>query len=317
MQRILLFCLVLLCGTAKTQTQVGLRIDHKAGQEEFDGTSDLVTVLGEEIEIDRLEYYLSSFVLVHDGGQETPIEGAYVLADAFADELHPLGSVEGVSNVESLKFNVGVDAEYNHADPAQWPSDHPLAPQVPSMHWGWAGGYRFIALEGGAGVNGVVVHEIHALGDDNHTPGVMEVLATMEDGTLVLDIEADVLGFYQDLSVASGLINHGETGEAIVACDNLAEHVFRTPGANDVAEMDADRLDFDLIQVDGGVRLRFNAPLAEAVEVQLLDILGRPVGQVSISAGTRVHTLLDVNPGTFLISITSPHDRQTRRWIQG
>ena len=81
--------------------------------------------------------------------------------------------------------------------------------------------------------------------------------------------------------------------------------------------MDADRLDFDLIQVDGGVRLRFNAPLAEAVEVQLLDILGRPVGEVSISAGTRVHTLLDVNPGTFLISITSPHDRQTRRWIQG
>ena len=45
------------------------------------------------MDIDRLEYYLSSFVLIHDGGQQTAIEEAYVLADAFVDEVHPLGEV--------------------------------------------------------------------------------------------------------------------------------------------------------------------------------------------------------------------------------
>lgn len=317
MRNFLLLTMSFVCTAILAQTPVALRIDHMAGQDEFDGTVDLVTPLGEEVEIDRLEYYLSSFVIVHDGGEETPIDGAYVLADAFVDEAHDLGSVDGVSNVEGLKFNVGIDAANNHADPAQWPSNHPLAPQVPSMHWGWAGGYRFIALEGGAGVNGVVVHEIHALGDDNHTPGEMGVLATMEDGTLMLDIEADVLGFYQGISVESGLINHGETGEAVTACDNLAAHVFRTPGANAVPEQQVARFDFNLIQVDGGVRVQFLAPLTHAVQVQLLDILGRPVGSHSIPAGTRFHDLLDAHPGAFLISITGPSDRHTRRWIQG
>lgn len=317
MKHPLLFSLFLLCSTAWAQTPVSLRIDHKAGQAEFEASTDLVTPLGEEIEIDRLEYYLSMFVIVHDGGIETPIDGAYVLADAYVDEAHPLGAVSGVSNVEALKFSVGIDPENNHADPASWPNGHPLAPQVPSMHWGWSAGYRFIAMEGGAGINGVVTHEIHALGDDNHTPGEMGVLATMEDGILMLDIEADVMGFYQQLSVESGLINHGENGEAILVCNNLADHVFRTPGANSVAEVATDRFDFDLIQIDGGVRVRFNSPLTHAVKVQLLDILGRPVGTHDIPTGTRFHDLLDVNAGTFLISITGPTDRQTRRWIQG
>ena len=35
------------------------------------------------MDIDRLEYYLSMFTVVHDGGQETAIPEAYVLADGF------------------------------------------------------------------------------------------------------------------------------------------------------------------------------------------------------------------------------------------
>jgi hypothetical protein len=299
------------------QTPVSLRIDHKAGQADFNSDAPVVTVLGEEIEIDRLEYYLSMFTIVHDGGQETAIEGAYVLGNGFEDVAHPLGSVEGVSNVEALKFSVGIDPDNNHADPSAWPANHPLAPQVPSMHWGWSAGYRFIAMEGGAGINGVVAHEIHALGDDNHFPGEMEVLATMEDGTLVLDVEADVLGFYQDLSVAGGVINHGEDGEAVLVCNNLADRVFRTPGASNVETGFAETLDFTLTPLDGGARIRFEGPLSSRVEVELIDILGRTLDQFSIPAGTRSHDVIESHAGTFLISITGQGNRMTRRWIQG
>ncbi len=304
-------------GLMMAQTPVALRIDHKAGQAEFDADVNLITPLGEEVEIDRLEYYLSMFILVHDGGQETAIEGAYVLADAYVDEVHPLGSVSEVSNVEGLKFSVGIDPDNNHADPASWPAGHPLAPQVPSMHWGWSAGYRFIALEGGAGINGVITHEIHALGDDNHTPGQMEVLATMEDGTLILDVEADVLGFYQQLSVDAGLINHGENGEAVLVCNNLADHVFRMPGANSVYDVAGPSLDFNLIQMDGGVRVQFFRPLNTSVQIELLDILGRSLGLYDIPAGSKTFKMVDVKPGTFLISIFNATDRQTRRWVQG
>ena len=44
--------------------------------------------------------------------------------------------------IKAVEFNL------NHADPSLQDSSHPLAPQFPSMHWGWAAGYRFAALEG-------------------------------------------------------------------------------------------------------------------------------------------------------------------------
>lgn len=317
MRFILSLATVFLSASVTAQTSVALRIDHKAGQSDFDGPSGWVTPMGEEVEIDRLEYYLSMFTLVHDGGQETAIDGSYVLANAFVDEAHALGEVEGVDNVEGLKFFVGIDPENNHADPASWPNEHPLAPQVPSMHWGWSAGYRFIALEGGAGINGVVAHEIHALGDDNHTPGQMEVVASVEEGVLMLDVEADVFGFYNTMSVSGGLINHGENGEAVLVCNNLADHVFRLPGASSMEAPAVREFGFELVSLEGGAELIFNAPLATTTEIELLDVLGRPVQKLSISEGTVRFTIVDVRQGAFLISVTSGIHRTTRRWIQG
>ena len=317
MRYILSFAITLFAVSVSAQTPVALRIDHKAGQSDFEGASSWVTPMGEEVEIDRLEYYLSMFTIVHDGGQETSIDGAYVLADAFVDEAHALGDVEGVDNVEGLKFSVGIDPENNHADPASWPNGHPLAPQVPSMHWGWSAGYRFIALEGGAGINGVIAHEIHALGDDNHTPGQMEVAASIEDGVLMLDVEADVFGFYHTLSVAGGLINHGENGEAVLVCNNLADHVFRLPGVASVEAPSVREFGFDLVSLEGGAELVFHAPLATTTDIELLDVLGRPVQKLSIPEGTVRYTIVDVRQGAFLISVTSGIHRTTRRWIQG
>ena len=312
----ILSLLLVLIGGLHAQTSVGLRIDHKAGQAEFDNEGPWTTPLGEEVYIDRLEYYMSMFTLVHDGGQETAIERAYVLADGFVDEIHALGEVEGVENVEALKFFVGIDPDNNHADPAAWPAGHPLAPQVPSMHWGWSAGYRFIALEGGAGINGVITHEIHALGDDNHFPGETEVVASIENGMLILDVEADIFGFYNLLSVGSGLINHGEDGEAILVCNNLADKVFRLPGAAGV-ETAKHSLGFTLVPVEGGAELRFDAPLQEEAEVVLLDVLGRPLQTERVSIGTQRFRMGDVKQGAFLLSIQTRSDRATRRWIQG
>lgn len=296
------------------QTNVALRIDHRVGQAQVTAPLSVVTPAGETVDIDRLEYYLSMFTLVHDGGQETVIPQAYVLADGFTDGLHALGSVSGVNSVEALKFHVGIDPDNNHADPASWPADHPLAPQVPSMHWGWAAGYRFVALEGGTADANL---EIHALGDDNHYPGETEVAASIENGTLVLDVEADVLGFFHMLTVGTGLINHGEDSEAILVCNNLADRVFRLPGAADVADKDGETLDLSLLAIENGAELQFGAACPAGTRVELLDLLGRSVQQVDVPSGVERFRLTDVRPGAFLISIQTPSGRITRRWIQG
>ena len=49
---------------------------------------------------------------------------------------------------EALNFSVGVDSAFNHLDPNLWPTNHPLEPKIPSMHWAWNPGYRFLSLEG-------------------------------------------------------------------------------------------------------------------------------------------------------------------------
>ena len=303
-----------LCWGSQSQTAVALRIDHKAGQSEVGSPLTVVTPSGEAVDIDRLEYYLSMFTLIHDGGQETPIPMAYVLADGFTDELHSLGSVSGIQNVESLKFHVGIDSDNNHADPASWPADHPLAPQVPSMHWGWAAGYRFVALEGGT-TDGTL--EIHALGDDNHFPSETEVAAFVENGVLVLDVEADVMGFFHLLTVGSGLINHGEDEEAVLVCNNLADRVFRVPGAADVSVLDGAVLDIALVPIEQGAELSFGAACPAGTRVELLDILGRTVQRWDVAQGLERLRLTDVRPGAFLISVQTAKGRTTRRWIQG
>ena len=48
----------------------------------------------------------------------------------------------------ALQFQLGLPAAVNHGDPGQWPARHPLNPIVNGLHWGWAGGYVFAAIEG-------------------------------------------------------------------------------------------------------------------------------------------------------------------------
>ena len=78
---------------------------------------------------------------------ETAIPNKWVLVNASEATEVDLGSHD-VTNVEAVHFHIGVDSSVNHSDPASYPMGHPLAPVFPSMHWGWAAGYRFVAIEG-------------------------------------------------------------------------------------------------------------------------------------------------------------------------
>ncbi len=103
---------------------------------------------GQSLRVTRFAALVSGLTLRKADGDEVRLDGQYGLIDAGRGQLAmtlrnvPMGDYGG------LEFQVGLPAAVNHADPAQWPARHPLNPIVNGLHWGWAGGYVFAALEG-------------------------------------------------------------------------------------------------------------------------------------------------------------------------
>ncbi|MFT6179748.1 MAG: cytochrome c peroxidase [Akkermansiaceae bacterium] len=102
----------------------------------------------ETLSISRLSYLLSELALQNQDGtwQELPKQFAFIDAasrrSSFTLSDVPAGTYKG------FRFSLGVPKKSNHGDPSQYPGDHPLNPNLNKLHWDWAGGYIFLALEG-------------------------------------------------------------------------------------------------------------------------------------------------------------------------
>ena len=107
------------------------------------------TATGQTISVTRLDFLLSSAALERADGSWVGLTNwvAYLSAregrTQFALPDVPAGAYS------RLSFHVGLPPDLNHSDPAQYSPDHPLNPNVNGLHWGWQGGYVFLALEGG------------------------------------------------------------------------------------------------------------------------------------------------------------------------
>ena len=208
-----------------SQTNITLNIHHKLGDADFAMGTEVVNNIESNFDFTRLEYYIAEISLIHDGGQETNVENIYMLVDANEETSQALGEL-AITNVEAIRFHVGVDEANNHADPAGFGNGHPLAPQFPSMHWGWAAGYRFGAFEGNSGTSMNQTWQIHALEDENYFQTEVALELAADNGELVIDLDADYIRSMEDINLNSGPITHGGFGEAITALRNFQEHVF-------------------------------------------------------------------------------------------
>ncbi len=222
------------------QTDVALNIFHKFGNDNFEFFSPSENNLGHSFNLKRLEYYISQISLVHDGGTETAIEDLYILVNAEATTSVELGNYN-INEVEAIRFFIGVDSLNNHADPALFIDPHPLAPQFPSMHWGWSAGYRFVALEGKSGPELNQECQIHALGDQNYFQTEVMVNFIAEDGNLSINLNADYNRVLEEIPLEGGVFNHGFDDEAATAIENFRDYVFsesnETTSAIDFSEV--------------------------------------------------------------------------------
>ena len=142
------FLLFLLCsplGAAELRMEVQLRW---RGVPVAVPSAELAGATGQTVRLTRFAAIVAGVVLTRAEGGTVQLDGEYGLLDAESGRLALTLRNVPDGDYHGLEFQLGLPAVVNHGDPGQWPARHPLNPIVNGLHWGWAGGYVFAAIEG-------------------------------------------------------------------------------------------------------------------------------------------------------------------------
>lgn len=303
---------LIMTNTSIGQNDIILEINHYLNHNKFDYGFDAINSLNEPFEVDRMEYYLSEFSVTHDGGNITDFDSLWALVQADENAtVIDLGSA-AIDSVESIQFSIGVEQAFNHLDPTQYSSSHPLGPKSPSMHWGWTAGYRFVAMEGEE-TDGNEQFEIHALGDQNYFSTSIDIAAHSENGEIIISIYADYAEALSDIELASGVITHGDYDEAVDLLENFRDNVFSdsipedtTTGTTAIGKIQS-TTHFTLAPNpnQSRVSLAFNGLNTIGSHVYINNMMGELIAQKSINTPTGTIEFQDLKPGIYLVTMTN------------
>lgn len=302
MKKTLLIAAILLTGSTFAQTNVSVVFHHKYGNEDFAFNAVKSNNLGQSFKATRMEYYVTQYSIVHDGGQITPVslDTISLLRAQEVVSTVNLGQFN-VTTIEGIKFHIGVHSPANHEDPSLLPESHPLSFQSPSMHWGWTSGYRFIALEGKSGPSVNQTLELHGLGDENYHEVFLTVPAHSGTNGLEIHLHADYTVALFSININSGLVVHGSVNEAATLCANFRDYVF-APYALGLDEMNQTHFTMYPNPSNGEFHLLLNESVYNAT-VEVVDASGKVVKSVSCSSDTQVLTLSVDQPGFYLVNL--------------
>jgi len=302
--------------TVFAQNPIQLNIDHKLGAESFTLNQD-ADQYAYIFDVSRLQYYISGIEITHDGGTVTALENTWLLVNANGTEDFDLGTLE-ITQVESISFYVGVGSDVNHDDPAAWPNGSSLAPQNPSMHWGWASGYRFVAMEGRAGPSGSDnLYEIHALGDNNYFQAQVTVNSSLVDGVVRIPLNADYVHALDGIDVSAGLINHSTSGVSVPLLQNFSTSVFTASVVSSVEQFDyAASMMVSPNPSTDQASLQLELPAGQGYSYNIVDVNGRLVAQDRITMNSGRLALPSIGTGIYLINLMQEGvTLNSMRWV--
>jgi cytochrome c peroxidase len=180
------------------------------------------TSAGETFSITRVSYLVSDFELQRDDGSWLALSNSVGWLDY--EQNRDSVRLENIppGGYRTIRFLVGLNPNWNHADVAKFPPGHPLNPNLNGLHWSWQGGYIFLALEGlwrnaGGELDGWAYHltrDTNAACITLATP-----LEITNETRLELDFDlAAVLNAPRPLSFAKdGSSTHSRDGDPITA----------------------------------------------------------------------------------------------------
>jgi hypothetical protein len=262
------------------QKEVYFQLNQYLGNTPFalggKGTNDLGTTFS----ISRLDYYISSIKLHHDG-KTTSMPDKYIFVSQGQKVNELLGNFD-ISRLDSITFAIGVDSIDNHADPTLWPAGHPLAPKSPEMHWGWASGFRFVAVEGKSGANLEFNYEIHGLGDELYKPTTIVTNGAAQNVSITVSIDADYTKSFKSININKNLNFHGNKKEAIPLINNYNKHVFTSAGISEIDDITLGNLNiYPNPTIQDNVTIALNE--VQIINSQLIvrDALGRFISKIT------------------------------------
>ena len=275
--------LLLISIASSAQQDVYLKINHKLGTADFDTLLTVSNNMADSFQVTRMYYYISKIKLTYDGGQSTTLVDTYIMVDARKPVNEFIGTFN-FTTLESIEFGIGVDSAKNHSDVTLYPTNHALSWQFPSMHWGWAAGYRFVAFEGLTGSAMNQGWQLHALGDKNY--GAISPITTSGDkngNNLIIALDADYTKAAKDISITANLNYHGADHEAPLILANFQNYVF-TKGGPDISLDEAHVLEFSMAPnpTTGRTQLTFNPIYPSGATITVTDLTGKVIAEEKV-----------------------------------
>lgn len=288
------------------QQAVKLNINHKLLTQNFAFNQTSTNNLGHSFQLTRLQYYMSNFIIIHDGAQTTTATGVYALVDASTVTSINLGNFAGVTNIEGIKFSVGVNTPENNQDPSLWPSTHPLSPKSPSMQWGWASGYFFIVYEGVSSPALNQTLEMSCLGNANYYSQTITTGATLVGMDKIITINADYAQGFKNITISSGLVSHGSTGVNATMSTNFRDFVFSpvatNVGINENSNSNNNLTIYPNPSTTGLFSISIDYAKTTATKVKITDITGRILQLKNLSELANNQILIE-NKGIYFVSL--------------
>ena len=227
MKTILIFIIALLSNICYSQVDVNLILNHQYDGNQFMYSQNYQDENGNIININRLQYYISSIELTNNTGINIPLTDTYVLANGNVSN-YSLGS-HNITSVSKIEFDLGVDYTANHGNSNNYPSNHPLGPQAPLMDWGWPAGYFFLVIDGTIDDNGDGVpnknFQLRSLGDImlqnvDYLNGTYDVL----NNSINLALNVNIEKWLNGIDLINVGIDHSSSSNNLNMCNNTIDN---------------------------------------------------------------------------------------------
>jgi len=263
----------------------------------------------------RMEYYLHINHITDSSGISMNFtEDTYILVNPTQNEYN-IGSHE-VSDVNKLFFHLGVAPEVNHNDPTLLEASHPLAPQNPSMHWGWSAGYRFIAIEAMLDTDHNDTLDIpgqyHVVDDTYYTAlDITDAVVETETSiTFFIDVNYDKM--FENINASEGGVFHGAFDENLALVNNIATNSVFTVTEN---------LSLTETIVSNGI---FPNPFTNVIQlnlkqhsrVKLFNVLGDLIEIQELNKGLQRIETEQLIKGLYILTIESQDTSETVKLLK-
>ncbi len=228
----------------------------------------------------RAEFYLSKFKLTAKDGQTKDFPEQYMLVDASKpNDKYFLGSIENM-DLNELAFSIGIDKDKNHLDPTTYPETNPLGLKDPSMHWGWAGGYRFLVVEGQVDLDAnnkpESDFEYHSLGDDLYKEAKVNISMDESTDEININLLVDYTKLFNKLTMVGNNIQHGSAAKNITMISNAVGGEFITQLATTSTKNELNKVDFKIKDNGNSLLLSIDNTIQNP-SIKVYDITGRVV----------------------------------------